>query len=82
MSTPTKQKYRTTNWKAYNAALKQRGSPLIWVGQDMCWRGSASGRRGSSAKYSEAAIQFCMNIKGLFNLALHRRWAWRKACSS
>jgi len=31
MSAPTKQKYRTTNWKAYNAALKQRGSLLIWV---------------------------------------------------
>src|SRR5471030_1312848 len=58
MSTPTKQKYRTTNWKAYNAALKQRGSLLIWVDQDMCWY--------------EAAIQFCLTIKGLFNLALRQ----------
>jgi hypothetical protein len=36
MTTPTKQKYRTTNWKAYNAALKARGSLLIWVDRDMC----------------------------------------------
>ena len=72
MSTPTKQKYRTTNWKAYNAALKQRGSLLIWVDQDMCWHGSASGKRLRSTKYGEAAIQFCLTIKGLFNLALRQ----------
>ncbi len=72
MTTPTKQKYRTTNWKAYNAALKARGSLLIWVDQDMCWHGTASGNRGRSPKYSEAAIQFCLTIKGLFNLALRQ----------
>jgi hypothetical protein len=72
MSTPTKQKYRTTNWKAYNAALKQRGSLLIWLDQDMCWHGSATGKRGRSRKYSEAAIQFCLTIKALFNLALRQ----------
>jgi hypothetical protein len=27
---PAPQKYRTTNWKAYDAALKARGSLLIW----------------------------------------------------
>lgn len=69
MTAPTKQKYRTTNWKAYNAALKARCSLLIWVDQDMCWHGSASGKRGRSPKYSEAEIQFCLTIKGLFNLA-------------
>src|SRR5476649_2361462 len=74
MSAPTKRKYRTTNWKVYNAALKQRGSLLIWVDQDMCWHGSVSGsgKRGRSPKYSEAAIQFCLTIKGLFNLALRQ----------
>ena len=25
-------KYRTTNWKAYNAALKARGDLTIWLG--------------------------------------------------
>lgn len=70
MSAPAKPKYRTTNWKAYNAALKTRGALLIWLDKDMCWHGSASGKRGRSPKYSEAAIQFCLTIKGLFNLAL------------
>lgn len=72
MSPPVKPKYRTTNWKEYNASLKARGSLLIWLDQDMCWRGSASGKRGRSPKYSEAAIQFCLTIKNLFNLALRQ----------
>jgi len=29
MSAPAKPKYRTTNWKDYNAALMARGSLLI-----------------------------------------------------
>jgi hypothetical protein len=72
MSAPAKAKYRTTNWKTYNEALKKRGSLLIWLDRDMSWYGSANGKRGRSPKYSEAAIQFCLTIKGLFNLALRQ----------
>lgn len=38
----------------------------------MRWHRSASGKRGRRSKYSEAAIQFYMTIKGLFNLALRQ----------
>jgi len=72
MSAPAKTNYRTTNWKEYNAALKAPGLLLIWLDKDMCWHGSASGKRGRSQKYSEAAIQFCLTIKGLFNLRLRQ----------
>ena len=72
MTAPAKPKYRTTNWKDYNTALKARGSLLIWLEKDMRWHGSASGKRGRRPKYSEAAIQFCLTIKGLFNLALRQ----------
>ena len=72
MSAPAKPKYRRTNWKDYNTALKARGSLLIWLDKDMRWHGSASGKRGRRPKYSEAAIQFCLTIKGLFNLALRQ----------
>ena len=72
MSAPAKPKYRTTNWKDYNTALKSRGSLLIWLDKDMCWHGSGSSKRGRRQKYSEAAIQFCLTIKGLFNLALRQ----------
>ena len=72
MTTPAKLKYRTTNWKEYNEALKARGSLLIWLDKDMRWHGNASGKRGRSPKYSEGAIQFCLTIKGLFNLPLRQ----------
>jgi hypothetical protein len=74
MTAPAKPKYRTTNWKDYNAALKARGSLLIWLDKEMRWHGSASGKRGRSQKYSEAAIQFCLTIKELFNLPCVRQW--------
>lgn len=38
----------------------------------MPWHGSANGKRGRSPKYSEAAIGFCLTIKGLFNLVLRQ----------
>jgi hypothetical protein len=32
-----KARYKTTNWAAYNAALKPRGSLTIWLDKDMQW---------------------------------------------
>jgi len=72
MTAPVKPKYRTTNWKEYNAALKARGSLLIWLDKDMRWHGSASGKRGRTPTYSDTAVQFCLTVKGLFNLPLHQ----------
>lgn len=72
MSAPAKPKYRTTNWKEYNEALRTRGSLLVWLDKDMRWHGGASGKRGRSPTYSEAAIQFCLTMKSLFNLPLRQ----------
>jgi len=72
MTAPVKPKYRTTNWKEYNAALKARGSLLIWLDKDMRWHGSGSGKRGRTPTYSDAAVQFCLTVKGLFNLPLRQ----------
>jgi hypothetical protein len=69
---PAPRKYRTTNWKAYNAALKARGSLLIWLDPTMNWHGQASGKRGRSTTFSDEAIQFCLSIKCLFNLPLRQ----------
>ena len=72
MSKPAPPKYKTTNWKAYNAALKARGSLMIWLDRDMSWYGSPLGKRGRTQTFSDAAIQFCLTIKCLFNLALRQ----------
>lgn len=72
MSQPRKPRYRTTNWKQYNAALKARGSLSIWLDKRMAWFAAASGKRGRSPKFSDAAIQFCLTLKNLFGLALRQ----------
>jgi hypothetical protein len=69
---PAPQKYRTTNWKAYNAALKARGWLLIWLAPSMDWHGQASGKHGRSPTFSDEAIQFCLSIKCLFSLPLRQ----------
>lgn len=76
---PPPQKYRTTNWKAYNAALKSRGSLLIWLDPTMNWHGQASDKRGRSPTFSDQAIQFCLSIKCLFNLPLRQAMEWPRA---
>lgn len=38
----------------------------------MCWFAAASGKRGRSPKFSDAAIQFCLTLKNLFGLALRQ----------
>lgn len=67
-----KARYKTTNWAAYNAALKARGSLTIWLDKDMQWYAPASGKRGRQRTFSDAAIQFCLSIKCLFGLALRQ----------
>lgn len=72
MSKPVPSTYRTTNWPAYNAALRQRGSLLIWFDPEMEWVAAPSGRRGRPATFSDAAIQTCLMLKALFGLPLRQ----------
>ena len=72
MSKPTHPTYRTTNWRSYNAALKQRGSLHIWFDPETVWLAKPSGKRGRSATFSDAAIQACLTLKALFGLPLRQ----------
>ncbi len=72
MPKSTPQKYQTTNWKAYNSALKQRGAMLIWIDKNIAWSGTPTGKRGNCKTYSDQAIQFCLTIKGLYKLGLRQ----------
>ena len=72
MSKPTPPTYRTTNWRAYNAALRRRGSLLIWFDPETEWLAVPSGRRGRPATFSDAAIQTCLTLKVLFGLPLRQ----------
>ena len=67
-----KTRYKTTNWAAYNAALKVRGALTIWLDKDMQWYAPASGKRGRQQTFTDTAIQFCLSVKCLFGLALRQ----------
>ena len=72
MSKPTRPSYQTTNWRTYNAALKQRGSLHIWFDRETVWLAKPSGRRGRSATFTDTAIQACLTLKALFGLPLRQ----------
>jgi Transposase DDE domain len=72
MSKPTPPSYRTTNWHAYNASLKQRGSLQIWFDPATIWLAEPSGKRGRPATFTDAAIQACLTLKALFGLPLRQ----------
>ncbi len=72
MSSWAPTKYKTTNWSAYNEALKRRGSLSIWFDPEMTWRPPPTGRRGRQPSFSDAAIQTCLTVKVLFGLPLRQ----------
>ncbi|MBL3593984.1 hypothetical protein JMM63_00055 [Rhodovulum sulfidophilum] len=44
MSKPDPIRYRRTNRKTHNKALKKRRSPMIWFDRDMAWFGVKTSR--------------------------------------
>lgn len=72
MSSWAPTKYKTTNWSAYNEALRQRGSLTIWFDPDMVWRAAPTGKRGRQPSFSDAAIQTCLTMKVLFGMPLRQ----------
>ncbi len=72
MSKPAPARYRTMNWSEYNAALRRRGSLLVWLDREMEWLAPKRGRPGRPRTFSDAAIQFCLSLKVLFGLALRQ----------
>ena len=72
MTKPEAARYRTTNWKSYNSALRRRGSLLIWLDKDMEWLAPKTGSNGRPSVFSDAAVQFCLMVKVLFGLPLRQ----------
>ncbi|MCE8442659.1 transposase, partial [Rhodovulum sulfidophilum] len=72
MSKPKPARFRTTNWSAYNAALRKRGPLMAWLDKEMALHAPHEGRPGRPPVFSDAAIQFCLSIKVLFKLPLRQ----------
>ena len=68
-----KQKYRIRNWRAYNAALVERGSLTVWFDdthQTQWYETVQSGRRGAPRRYSDVAVQCGLVMREVFHLPL------------
>jgi len=66
------ERYKTSNWSGYNAALRQRGSLTIWFDPSMQWEAEPSGKPGRQQRFSDGAIQTCLMLKILFRLPLRQ----------
>jgi hypothetical protein len=69
-----KQKRKVTNWAAYNASLRQRGSLTLWFSEEAIagWRAAPRTTRGGQAWYSPLAILTALTLKAVFRLALRQ----------
>lgn len=65
-------RYRKTNWKCYNAALKAPGALTFWFDKYAQWFGDTNGKRGRSPKFSDGSVQFYLTNKCLFALAMRQ----------
>ncbi len=70
MSSWAPTKYKTTNWSAYNDALKRRGSLELWFDPEMVRVPPPGGKRGRQQRFSNAAIQACLTLKVLFGMVV------------
>jgi hypothetical protein len=54
------------------AALKRRGSVEVWFDPAMAWFAVPDGRAGRPLRFSDQAIEFCLTLKGVFQLPLRQ----------
>src|SRR3954447_18173568 len=69
-----KQTRKVTNWPAYNASLRQRGSLTLWFSEEAiaAWRAEPRTNRGGQAWYSPLAILTALTLRAVFHLALRQ----------
>src|SRR5919206_951212 len=67
-------KYRVTNWPAYEAGLRQRGSLTVWFSDDAvaAWRAAARTTPGGQPRYSAVAIETALTLRVIFHLGLRQ----------
>jgi hypothetical protein len=69
-----RQRHRVTNWAAYDAALRRRGSLTVWFTDEAirAWRAEPRTTRGGQPWYSPLAILTALTLRVLFRLALRQ----------
>src|SRR4051812_33948759 len=69
-----RQRRRVTNWPAYDASLRQRGSLTIWFTEEAvdAWAAEPRTTRGGQPWYSPLAILTALTLRAVFRLAFRQ----------
>ena len=69
-----KQRHRVTNWRQYDAALRQRGSLTVWFTDEAIagWQAQARTTPGGQPDYSPLAIETALTLRAGFRLPLRQ----------
>ena len=69
-----RQQRKVTNWPAYDASLRQRGSLTVWFTDEAiaAWRAEPRTTRGGQPWYSELAILTALTLRAVFRLAFRQ----------
>src|ERR671912_1180211 len=67
-------KHKVTNWPAYDASLRQRGSLTVWFTDEaiVAWAAAPRTTRGGQPWYSPLAILTALTLRAVFRLALRQ----------
>ncbi len=66
-----RQRHKVTNWPAYDASLRQRGSVTVWFTDEAiaAWAAEPRATRGGQLRYSPLAILTALTLRAVFRLA-------------
>jgi hypothetical protein len=69
-----RQQRKVTNWPAYDASLRQRGSLTVWFTDEAiaAWKAKPRTTRGGQPWYSELAILTALTLRAVFRLAFRQ----------
>ena len=64
-----KQKFKVTNWAAYNESLRRSGDLTVWISDEALSQWSAPRRtsRGGQPKYSDLAITMRLTLRVVYD---------------
>src|SRR5512134_2280982 len=69
-----RQRRKVTNWPAYGASLRQRGSLTVWFTDEAveAWAAEPRTTRGGQPWYSALAILTALTLRAVFRLAFRQ----------
>jgi hypothetical protein len=69
-----RRRHRVTNWREYDASLRNRGSLTIWFTPEAIggWKAQPRTTPGGQRNYSDLAIETALTLRTVFRLALRQ----------